>query len=260
MLRYSGVTVGIVCAAIGCKLLEPYPGGGDPGDALAAGPMMGSPFDTGEPQEPLDDPPVDNSITISNRASDPTLAIPGAAFLVDLSFIATNRNVVGGGIRFPGSDEVQWTLIDALRDQENGNIQFGYVVDKNICDDIPNLCHEIVTEQFAVGQNGDEFVVSPGKPVRVVLQCATCESDSCEELLPPGTCFFCAQPQICVDYFDRCLAEGMPNAGSDEEDLFNTFFGEDGILWSTAEGCAVGEKTCEDAQENADELPEECGL
>jgi len=259
MHRHVGVALGIVTAAIGCKLLEPYPGGGDPADALAAGPMTGSPFDTGDPQEPLEDPPVDKSIKISSNV-EVALAIPGSAFLVDLAYIAENRNVVGGGIKFPGSDEVQWTLIESLRDTENGDIKFGYVVDASVCDDIPNLCHEITTTQFAVGQNGDEFVVSEGEEVKVVLQCATCESQSCEDLLPPGTCFYCAQPPVCVDYFDRCLAEGMPNAGSDEERLFDAFFGVDGILWSTADGCAVGEQTCIDAQENADDLPMECGL
>jgi hypothetical protein len=259
MHRHGGVAVGIVSAVIGCKLLEPYPGGGDPGDALAAGPDDGSPFDTGMPQEPLQDPPIDPTITVS-PASEATIAIPGSAFLVDLTFIADNRNVVGGGIKFPGSDEVQWTLIDGLEGEANGQIQFGYVVDANVCKDIPNLCHAIETTQFAVGRDGNDFVVSEGKPVTVVLQCATCESPSCEQLLPPGTCFFCVQPQSCRDYFDRCLAEGMPNAGSDEEDLFNTFFGPDGILWSTAEGCAVGEDTCDKAQANADDAPDVCEL
>lgn len=259
MHRHGGVAVGIVSAAIGCKLLEPYPGGGDPADALGEGPSEGSPFDTGEPQEPLVDPPIDTSIKVASNV-EIALAIPGSAFLVDLTFIADNSNVVGGGIQFPGSDEVQWTLIEGLDMTMTGDIQFGYVVDADVCAGIPNLCHEILTTQFAVGQNGSEFVVSPGVEVPVVLQCATCDSQSCEDLLPPGTCFFCAQPQICRDYFDRCLAEGQPNAGSDEEELFTTFFGTDGILWSTAEGCAVGENTCERAQENADAAPDECGL
>ena len=259
MHRHGGVAVGVVSAAIGCKLLEPYPGGGDPADALAGGPAEGSPFDTGEPQEPLLDPPIDKSIVVSTNV-EVALAIPGSAFLIDLDYIAQNRNVVGGGIKFPGSDEVQWTLIDSLRDTENGTIQFGYVVDANVCGDVPNLCHEIETTQFAVGQNGDEFVVSEDEKVTVILQCATCESPSCEELLPPGTCFFCTQPEICVEYEARCLAEGQPNAGTDEEELFDTFFGLDGILWSTAQGCAVGEETCEKAQENADAAPDDCGL
>lgn len=259
MLRYVGVALGIITAAIGCTLLDPYPGGGDPADALADGPTEGDPFDTGEPQPPLEDPPIDSTIKISSNV-EVALAIPGSAFLIDLSYIAENRNVVGGGIRFPGSDEVQWTLIESLRGTENGDIQFGYVVDASVCNDIPNLCHEITTTQFAVGENGNQTVVSEGEEVKVVLQCATCDSQSCEDLLPPGTCFFCAQPQVCIDYYDRCLADDVEDVNEDEKKLFDTFFGADGVLWSTAEGCAVGEKTCMDAQENADDPVPECGL
>ena len=71
----------------------------------------------------------------------------------------------------------------------------GFVVDEQICGQVPNLCHEIKTEQFAVARNtvgdvdGDgvpdgEFVVSRPVEVTVVLQCSTCESPSCQELLP----------------------------------------------------------------------------
>ena len=63
------------------------------------------------------------------------------------------------------------------------------------------------------GTKDGEFVVSPGKEVTVVLQCATCDSQSCQDLLPPDECFFCGQPDICNQYFDRCLAEGQPNFG-----------------------------------------------
>lgn len=271
---HVGVGLALATAALGCALLTPYPGGGDPNKALSdsgAG-KGGSPFDTGDPQEPLFDPAIDDSVKVVSNV-DKVVAIPGSSFVIDLAFIAENANVVGGGIQFPGSSEIQWTFIDGLEGLSSGDIRFGYVVDKNVCNGIPNLCHEITTTQFAVARNagggdvdGDgskdgEFVVSPGKEVKVVLQCSTCDSESCQDLLPAGECFFCGQPDVCVEYFDRCLAEGQPNAMDESEvQLFDTLFGEDGILWSTRDGCVVGEGACSKAQENAETMPDECGL
>jgi hypothetical protein len=266
--RPVGVVLGLALAGWGCQLLNPYPGGGDPAHALGD-PDNGS-FQGGKEQGPLFDPAEDGSIKISSKLQR-VIAIPGSAFTIDLTFIADNDNVVGGGIQFPGSSEVQWTFIEGLEGLSDGEIQFGYVVAREVCDDIPNLCHAIETKQFAVARNGKgdvdgdgkddgEFVVSPPKNVTVILQCATCESQSCQDLLDPADCFYCAQPQVCVDYYDRCLAEGKPNAGTDEADLFETFFGPDGVLWSNMGSCASGEAACEKAQMNAETMPDECGI
>lgn len=253
-------------------MLDPYPGGGNPADALSDnGGGSGSSFDRGEEQEPLFDPAIDSSVTVNSRLKK-VVAIPGSAFTIDLGFVAQNENVVGGGIQFPGSEEVQWTFIEGLEGMGDGQIQFGYVVAREVCEGIPNLCHPIMTKQFAVARNpgggdidGDgtkdgEYVVSKPDDVLVILQCATCESKSCQELLEPQDCFYCGQPEVCSQYFDRCLAEGKPNAGTDEADLFETFFGEAGVLWSNAGSCASGEKACEDAQSHAEDLPDECGI
>ncbi len=258
-------------AGLGCALLEPYPGGGDPAQALSnSGEGGGSPFQGGQAQDPLEDPAVDPSITIQSL-NDPAVANPGFAFLVDLDFIAPHGNVVGGGIRFPGSDEIQWTFIEGLEgDTGERNIQFGYVVASTVCDDIPKLCHEIVTEQFAVARNdgrdvdGDgkvdgEFVVSEPVSVRVILNCATCDSPSCQDLLPPGTCMSCGQPEACVQYWESCLAPGKPNEFAEEADLFDVFFGPNGVLWSSKDGCAQGELACKNANEDVAETGE-CGL
>ena len=263
------------CLSLGCQLLTPYPGGGDPAKAIGQKrPDRGPGIDGGVEQDPLVDPAEDASITVVSRAEEPVLAVPGTAFLIDLDFIAPERNVIGGGIRFPGSDEVQWTFISALED-DHGTvpIQFGYVVAQDVCDGVPNLCHEIETEQFAVARNvapgqdvdGDgrpdgEFVVSKPANVTVVLLCATCDSKSCQQVLPKGKCQQCGQPQVCRDYYDRCLAEGMPNAGTKEADLFETFFGTNGVLWTVATGCAAGERACDDAQKDAEVEPDVCEL
>lgn len=264
-----------MCLALGCQLLTPYPGGGDPGEALGdKRPAQGPGIEGGNEQEPLVDPAIDPDVTVRSQAEEPVLALPGTAFLVDLAFIAPERNVVGGGIRFPGSDEVQWTFIDSLVDDDGAMpIQFGYVVAKEVCEDIPNLCHELVTEQFAVARNtapnsdvdGDgeadgEYVVSRPAEVTVVLQCATCESQSCEDLLPPGTCQECTQPPQCRAYYERCLAPGKPNFDTKEADLFETFFGDKGVLWTTATGCVAGEQACNDAQADAETMPDVCEL
>jgi hypothetical protein len=262
----------VPCFVGACQLLTPYPGGGDPAQAL--GDQGSGSGIEGDRQDPLVDPAIDSNVVVSSNADEPVLAIPGTAFLVDLNFTAPERNVVGGGIRFPGSDEVQWTFINALVD-DNGSmpIQFGYVVAQDVCEDVPNLCHEIVTEQFAVARNtapggdvdGDgspdgEFVVSRPEPVTVVLMCATCDSKSCQDVLPKGKCQQCVQPQVCRDYYDRCLAEGQPNADTTEADLFETFFGTNGVLWTVEAGCAAGQQACEDAQENAASEPDVCEL
>ena len=188
--------LGGLAAGVGCGLLTPYPGDGNPAEILAgqSGGTDGSPFNTGDPQGPLLDPALDDSVSIISN-EDVIVANPGQAFTVDLEFSAENNNVVGGGIQFPGSDEIQWTFIDGLEGEERGRIQFGYVVDANICDQVPPLCHKIETQQFAVARNvapdgdvdGDgnadgEFVVSKPEDVTVVLRCSSCDSPSCRDI------------------------------------------------------------------------------
>ena len=245
---------------LGCGLLTPYPGGGDPAKALAGStaPDSNSPFDTGMDQGPLVDPVYDDSISVTSN-NDPTLALPGSAFSIDLNFTAKKMNVVGGGIQFPGSSKIQWTFIEGLEGSSGGQMQFGYVVDAAICDGLSNLCHEIQTKQFAVARNlapnkdadGDgtpdgDYVVSPPADVTVVLQCATCESKSCQEVLPAGSCAACAQADVCVELYDLCYAPGQPKEGTDEADSFDAFLGPDGLAWSTDVGCESGKQTCQE--------------
>ena len=258
---WATVAVGIA-VPLGCTLLDPYPGGNNPGEVLAGSVGEGT-FDTGELQEPLVDPAIDESINVT-RNLESVLAHPGDAFPIDLSFDAQNMNVVGGGIQFPGSNEVQWTFIEGLRGQTLGDIRFGLVVDNDICGEVPNLCHELKTQQFAVAENvvgdvdGDgeddgQFVVSPPVEVTVVLVCATCESPSCLELLPPGECQQCAQAAECNDYFDLCLDPTVyPDVTDEDVTLFNSIFGPGGVLWSTQDGCALGSNLCEGALSDID--------
>ena len=145
MSRWAHVTVPLALVlGLGCSLLVPYPGGGDAAAVLAGG-SAGGTFEGGEGQEPLVDPAEDPSISVTRNLTK-VIAHPGSAFPIDLDFDAPNMNVVGGGISFPGSDEVQWTFIQGLEGEVMGNISFGFVVDKEICADVPNLCHEIKTD------------------------------------------------------------------------------------------------------------------
>lgn len=280
-MRFSYVAYVLagLAAGVGCSLLTPYPGGGNPANILGGqtGGIGGSPFDTGDPQDPLVDPAFDESVTIlSNR--DVILAIPGEAFTIDLEFQATGNNVVGGGIQFPGSNEIQWTFIDGLEGLDRGRIQFGYVVDAGICSDVPRLCHEIETQQFAVAKNvsptgdvdgdGDadgEFVVSQPKDVTVVLRCASCDSPSCREIEAlAGECQFCGQPPECQTVFDLCYDEGRPRFGTSAADDFNRFFGPNGLAWKSStvcipneEGVTAAEELCADL---LGELMAECSM
>lgn len=237
-LRVVGLSALAASLAFGCSLLLPYPGGGDPVEVFLPDNAPGFP----DPQDPLIDPQTDLSVQ-ADSLIDVGVAIPGSAFPIHLSFDAPNLNVVGGGIRFPGSDEVQWTFIEGVSGLEAGELRFGYVLADDACDEVANLCHEILTEQFAVSQVDGEFLISRPVEVRVVLQCATCESQSCVELLPADECKTCTQPQACVDVYEMCFAPGMP--GEDQAETFETFLGEDGALWSSAGTCAQGQALCE---------------
>jgi hypothetical protein len=254
---------------MGCALLEAYPGGGDPAQALID---SSSTFDGGEGQEPLVDPATDSSISVTRNVTQ-VVAHPGSAFPIDIDFDAPGMNVVGGGIQFPGSNEVQWTFIQGLEGSTTGSIRFGFVVDESVCDEIPKLCHEIATKQFAVARNvtgdvdGDgqmdgEFVVSEAVEVSVILQCSTCESPSCAELLPEGDCSQCAQPLECRDYFEQCLDPiNNPDVTDDDVQFFDVIFGTKGALWTTAAGCAAGKNACDEALGEVTPMGEsECSL
>ena len=121
MSGWAHVTVPLALAlGLGCSLLTPYPGGEDPAAVLGSGSPNGA-FDAGQEQEPLVDPAEDPSIGVTRNVTK-VIAHPGSAFPIDLDFDAPGMNVVGGGISFPGSDEVQWTFIEGLEGQETGNI------------------------------------------------------------------------------------------------------------------------------------------
>ena len=230
----------LVAASVvaGCSLLLPYPGGEDPAEVFLPENAPGFP----DPQAPLVDPKTDPSVTAQSLI-DVALALPGSAFNIHLSFQAPNQNVVGGGIRFPGSDAVQWTFIQGVSGLDSGELRFAYVLADDACDDVANLCHEIQTEQFAVSQIGGEFLVSEPVPVRVVLQCATCDSQSCLQVVPAGQCKTCSQPEACVTVYDECFAPGAP--AEDQAGVFEAFLGADGALWASAGTCAQGEALCE---------------
>ncbi len=266
-LAHVSVPLALALGLVGCTLLEPYPGGKEPGAVLAGSGRGDGPFDRGEGQEPLVDPAEDPTIGVTRNITK-VVAHPGSAFPIDIDFDAPGMNVVGGGISFNGSDEVQWTFIQGLDGNATGNIKFGYVVDEAICSQVPSLCHEIQTEQFAVARNtkgdvdGDgeddgEFVVSRPVEVTVVLQCSTCESPSCQELLPEAECQSCAQPPVCQAYFDRCLDPASnPDVSSEDVAFFEGIFGPEGALWTTPSGCVAGEQACEGAEAEG----EECNL
>lgn len=266
------VTVGLG-VGIGCGLLTPYPGSGDPAEVLGGSSPDGrSPVEGGSPQDPLFDPAIDDSVSVVSER-DVIIANPGESFVIDLTFTAANRNVIGGGIQFPGSNEVQWTLIEGLEGESSGRITFAYAVPADICADVPLRCHEIVTQQFAVvrnltgdvdgdGEQDGDFVVSrPAtsvgadgetlEGVRIVLRCATCESDSCQELLEDAECASCSQPPECAQAYELCFAPGRPKEGTDEAEQFDQFFGVDGLAWKNGTTCAAGEDLCLDALDKA---------
>ena len=263
-LLLAELAVGLV-VGVGCGLLTPYPGDEDPAGVLGgsgAG-VGGSPFDRGDPREPLIDPAEDQTIQVLSN-QQVIIANEGEAFLVDLSFNASKSNVVGGGIQFEDRPEIQWTFLEQLVGQANGDIQFGYVVETGTCARIGNLCRKVSTKQFAVGSNADnsdvdgdgmadgDFVVSPPAEVDVILRCASCESPSCRELLEdtPGACNYCPQPALCNEVFNLCFAPGSPLEGTDEADSFDDLLGPDGLAWKIASSCDEGEALCQDAFDN----------
>lgn len=264
------LSVASAFASLGCGLLTPYPGGGDPAQLLdrVTNEDGASPIEGGKPQDPLIDPAIDQSVSVVSL-EDVIVAIPGESFLVTLDFVAPNENVVGGGIQFPSSDRVQWTLIDGLLGNRSGRLQFAYAVPTDLCDDVPSQCHTVDTKQFAVARNtasgkdvdGDgepdgDFVVSRPDEVAIVLKCASCESNSCVEALPGGTCSSCTQPAECREAYDLCFAPGRPKEGTTEAEQFELFFGANGFAWKSEASCAQAEGFCEAALESArDECP-----
>jgi hypothetical protein len=259
-----------LAAGLGCGLLTPYPGNENPADVLASstGGEGGSPFNDGDPQEPLIDPAEDGSMEVDSNVQK-IVANEGEAFTVDLHYTAERMNVVGGGIQFEDKPEVQWTLLEEYRGTFSGDIRFGYVVEQGTCERIGYICREVMTRQFAVGENpenldvdGDgaadgDFVVSPAVEVPVILRCATCESPSCQELLmdTPETCSSCNQPPLCGELYELCFAEGRPLYMTDEADDFERFFGPEGVAWKTPGVCKAGEMLCQSAY---DSLAQDC--
>ncbi len=239
--------------AASCMLLEPYPGGGDPLDVFGD---PGAGVSGGDPQDPLVDPPTDEDVSVANLIDqdcpddpkkDCVVALPGTGFPVRLQFIADAANVVGGGIRIKGSQEVQWTLLADVAGKTTGELSFAYVLPSDACDGLPNLCHVIETEQFAVVTTSDGFAVSEAIEVNVVLQCATCSSQSCVDALPPGACKTCTQPDVCDQLGQVCFSPGAPGDGTEAATIFDAFLDDDGVLWSSDQGCAQGETVCQAA-------------
>ncbi len=226
-------------AGIGCTLLTPYPGGGSLLDAFQGGESGIS-----DSQEPLVNPPTDLKVGVLNNLDSVKVALPGASFPVSLNFQAAAANVVGGGIRFEGSDEVQWTLLSKVTGEKVGDVEFSYVVDAGACDDIGNLCHSILAEEFVITEIDSEFHVSEPVEIEVVLQCATCGSTSCVEILPPGSCQECVQPSVCEDLYEVCYGKDAPWEGTQEANVFEQFLGGGGSMWKGLHTCVEGEALC----------------
>lgn len=227
--------------ALSCNLLLPYPGGGAPEEAFRS---SGSGFANAE--NPLQNPPIDPSVSVSSELSV-SIALPESGFPIRLTYETAEANVVGGGIRISNSEEVQWTLADDSLGQTNGTVELRYIIDELACEGIPNLCHEVITEQFVITQSPTSNQLSISSPVTVpvILQCATCESLSCVELIPLSVgCRTCEQPASCAQLYDQCYAPGASEEASEAAALFNAFLSQDGTLWTNRGSCIEGEILC----------------
>lgn len=245
MKAHYWLGLGCLLSLSACQFLEEYPGASSSIEAQldqdfqqeGLGPIDGAKM------TPLVDPPTDGNVVVRNLLEAKESVLPGYPFNISLEFLSYAPNVVGGGIRLPGSDEVQWTFLYETP-QTSGAFEFSFVLGPEACQNIPPLCHEFVTEQFAITQTNGVFAISRAVKVPVVLQCASCQSVSCINLLEAGTCRACGQPDECAAYWDRCFARGKPEENSDVAPFFDLFMGRDGSLWSTSETCAQGKSIC----------------
>jgi hypothetical protein len=244
-----------------CSLLEPYPNDENPVDQLLDPSKGASGISNGEIREPLVNPPQDPTVTVANKLSGTVEStLPGGSFKVQLAFIAPGKNVVGGGIQLEDSDEVQWTFLQGLQGNETGEVAFSFSVGTNVCDDVPPLCHGIKTRQFAVSVDPfGVYSVSPPVEATIVLQCASCESESCTDLLKElgdeSACRACEQPKECADLYTSCYAPGAVAEGTTEADVYQAFFSERGVMWTGLQTCASGTGVCQSILSNACKLP-----
>ena len=248
----------VALASSACTLLEPYPGGDD-AEAQLINSVQHDGGIVGSDLQILQDPNSDLTVTVKSRLLAPPVASEQGIFPIQLGFSAPNANVVGGGIRLPGTDEVQWTFLNDVAGLKQGELNFAFSVGSLSCSDVTALCRELVTEQFAVTRNtvtGD-FEVSLPVEQPIVLKCASCQSKSCTEILAPGQCIECNQPQSCVDLYNSCYAPGMPKAdATNEVNTYFKLFGPEGIFWITDEHCLAGEPLCREIITGNCEFPQ----
>jgi hypothetical protein len=132
----------------------------------------------------LNDPAVDESITLMEpaAASDaPTPIEPGQVITVEIPFEAPEGNVVAAGIRFGDEGPIRQVEIPEAEGDTSNTLRFQFEVPPDICDDLADICHDIVCYEFAVTDIGE---ISAANIMQLGLVCGDgCNEPTCQELL-----------------------------------------------------------------------------
>lgn len=208
------VCVGLLSTAFGCSSSG---GGGrrvsgnDAGNSSPNDPMLGSgvtarlssgvTLPSNEGPE-LVDPEIDDSIVLPPAVTDDPVAInPGEVVQVQIAFEAPEGNVVAAGIRFGDDGPIRQIELPEAEDQTAGTLSFDMQIPADICDDLANICHEIICNEFAVTSAGK---ISRANVVQMGVVCGNgCDEPTCQELL------MCEMPP------EPDAGGQMPNPGGD---------------------------------------------
>jgi hypothetical protein len=198
----------------------------------------------------LNEPAVDETITLMDpaAASDEPVAIaPGDIITVEIPFEAPEGNVVAAGIRFGEEGPIRQIQIPEAEGETSNVLRFQFEVPPDICDDLAQICHNIVCYEFAVTDIGE---VSRANIMPLGLACGGCDEPTCQTLL------MCEMPAQ-ADAGGGAVDPMQPVADMDwgEVNFDGTTLPVDESAWDAPCTDATGENTWFHITSNLDNAP-----
>jgi hypothetical protein len=197
----------------------------------------------------LVEPPIDESITLMEPAasSEPQPIEPGQVITVEIPFEAPNGNVVAAGIRFGDEGPIRQIQIPEAEGETSNVLNFQFEVPADICDDLADICHDIVCYEFAVTDVGE---ISAANIMQLGLVCGDgCNEPTCQQLL---MCEMPAEPDAGGNVTPP---DPMVDLDWGEVTINGTTLAVDGEGWDAPCTDATGETTWYTVTNEIDSVP-----
>jgi len=127
---------------------------------------------------------VDNSVVVQAGGSGVVPITGGQSMTNSIAFSAPNGNINAVGMRFGTTGPIYFVPVNT-NGATSGVGNFDFLIDAGICNDLSEICHDIICYEFAQTTAG---AISASNIRDVAMLCGNCDEPSCQGLVDEADC------------------------------------------------------------------------